>query len=48
MSLAAQPGRSGWLPALFGLGDSGRYDVVYGVLDHRGPALAAPFQEGGD
>lgn len=48
MSLTARSGPFGWLPAPFGLGDSDRHDVVYGVLDHKGLDLEALFQEADD
>jgi hypothetical protein len=39
----ARPGQFGLLHGPFGLDDSDQYDVVYGGLDHREPALVAPF-----
>ena len=44
----ARPGQFGLLHVPFGLDDSDQYDVVYGGLDHREPALVAPFQEADD
>ena len=41
----ARPGQCGSLPVPCGLDDSDQYDVVYGGLDHTGPALVALFQE---
>ncbi len=44
----ARLGQFGSLHVPFGLDDSDQYDVVYGGLDHKVPALVALFQEADD